>query len=75
MTEHVGDVANGDTIEEIAGKKEQANLVEDSQVGYGTFGEQGGLEEFSSLNIFMISAQSTLQFPFGAGDRKSIGIS
>ena len=29
-----------------------------------------GLNEFSSLNIFMISATSTVQFPFG--DRKAL---
>ena len=48
----------------------QANLVEDEQEGYGTFGEQGGLNEFSNLDIFMISALSTVQFQFG--DRKAL---
>ena len=48
----------------------QANLVEDEQEGYETFGEQGALNEFSNLDIFMISALSTVQFPFG--DRKAL---
>ena len=37
----------------------QANLVEDNQSGYGIFDGQGGLDEFSNLNIFMISATSS----------------
>ena len=44
--------------------------MDDTQEGYGTFGEQGVLNQLSGLDIFMLSATTTVQFPFG--DRKAL---
>ena len=43
----------------------QANLVDATHTGYGTFGKQEDLEDFLTLNTFMNSANSSAQFPFG----------
>ena len=48
----------------------QASLVESGHTRYGTFGEQESLEDIATLDIFMISAQSSIMFPFG--DRKAL---
>ena len=44
--------------------------MNDTQEGYGTFSGQGVLNQLSGLDIFMLLATSTVQFPFG--DRKAL---